>query len=142
MVRPVAHRFLLDTDTVSDLVRNPGGQVARLLARHGEDMVCTSVVVAAEPRFGARKRGSPRLERQLEAVLRVLDVLPLESPADDPYAELRLALAQAGTPIGPNDVRLAAHALALDLTLVSGHGRGLTRAPAPRVANWMAPSPS
>lgn len=134
----MAHRFLLDTDTVSDLVRNPGGQVARVVAHHGEQTVCTSIVVAAELRFGARKRGSPRLERQLETVLRALDVLPLEPPADERYAELRLVLERAGTPIGPNDMLIAAHALALDLMLVTGNLREFTRVPALQAVNWIA----
>lgn len=138
----MVHRFLLDTDTVSDLVRNPGGPVARMVAQHGEATVCTSIVVVAELRFGARKRGSMRLERQLESVLRGLDVLPLEPPADSRYAELRVALERAGTPIGPNDMLIAAHALALDLILVTGNTREFSRIPALLALNWHTARPS
>ena len=138
----MAHRYLLDTDAVADLVRNPGGPVARMVARHGEDTVCTSVVVAAELRFGALRRGSSRLERQLETVLRALDIFPLEPPADRRYAELRVALERAGTPIGPNDMLIAAHALALDLVLVTGNLREFSRVPALSAVNWLTvPSP-
>src|SRR5207249_7571862 len=68
--------YLLDTNIVSDVVRNPRGRVAEHIARVGEAQVCTSIIVAAELRCGATKRGSPRLARQLEAVLGALNVLP------------------------------------------------------------------
>jgi len=87
----------------------------------GEERICTSLVVAAELRYGAYKKGSARLTKQLEVVLSALDVLPLEQPADYQYAELRTALEQAGTPIGPNDMLIAAHAMALGLVLVTAN---------------------
>ena len=52
-------RHLLDTNIVSDLVRNPQGRIAVRIAEVGEAAVCTSVIVAAELRFGAAKRGYP-----------------------------------------------------------------------------------
>jgi tRNA(fMet)-specific endonuclease VapC len=78
-------RYLLDANAVSDLVRNPDGEVTKRIAGVGSERVCTSIVVAAELRFGAIKRGSQRLLRQLEVVLAPLDVLPLEAPADRLY---------------------------------------------------------
>lgn len=108
-----------------------------MVARYGEATVCTSIVVVAELRFGALKRGSPRLERQLETVLRELDVFPLEPPADSRYAEIRVALERAGTPVGPNDMLIAAHALALDLVLVTGNLREFSRVPTLNAANWI-----
>jgi tRNA(fMet)-specific endonuclease VapC len=132
------HRFLLDTDTVSSLVRDPHGPVARMIARHGADTVATSVVVAAELRFGAAKRGSKRLADQLDSILRELDVLPLESTADVHYAELRVALERAGTPVGPNDMLIAAHARSADLVLVTGNVREFRRVPMLEVIDWMS----
>ncbi|MGO8746723.1 MAG: PIN domain-containing protein [Thermoguttaceae bacterium] len=73
-------RYLLDTNVVSDLVRNPQGKVAQRIRKVGEARVCTSIIVAAELRYGAAKKGSARLLEQLEAVLSVLDVLPFEPP--------------------------------------------------------------
>ena len=69
-------RYLLDTNIVSDLVRNPQGKVARHVRTVGEKQVCTSIIVAAELRYGADKKGSPRLSSQLDAVLGALEVLP------------------------------------------------------------------
>lgn len=108
-----------------------------MVAHHGEASVCTSIIVSAELRFGARKRGSANLSAQLETVLGALDVLPFESPADSHYAELRLALEAAGKPIGPNDMLVAAHALALDLTVVTGNMREFSRVPMLTVVDWI-----
>ena len=101
-------RHLLDTNVVSDLVRNPQGRVAEHIRRVGEAQVCTSTIVAAELRYGAAKKGSPRLTRQLEVVLGALDVLPFAAPADTAYGEIRTRLEQVGGPIGGNDLLIAA----------------------------------
>jgi tRNA(fMet)-specific endonuclease VapC len=130
-------RFLLDTDAVSDLVRNPQGNVARMIAHHGEQSVATSVVVTSELRFGAMKRSSERLTAQLNIVLDELEILPLEPPADLRYAEIRVSLERAGTPIGPNDMLIAAHALALDLILVTGNTREFARVPMLSAVDWV-----
>ncbi len=133
-------RFLLDTDTLSDLVRNPQGPIAARIAEVGQRAVFTSVVVAGELRYGARKRSSTRLTRQVDVILGALEIAPLEQPADEEYAALRLALERAGTPIGPNDLLIAAQALALDAILVSGTTREFSRVPSLRTQNWL-PAP-
>ena len=112
-------RYLLDTNVVSDLVRNPQGRVAERIRKVGEAQVCTSIIVAAELRYGATKKGSPRLTTQLEAVLGALDVLPIETPADAAYGLIRTRLEQAGRPIGGNDLLIAAQAIALGYTIVT-----------------------
>ena len=78
-------RYLLDTNIVSDLVRNPKGEVAQQIRRVGEAHVCTSIIVAAELRYGAAKKGSLRLSAQLEAVLGALEVLAFQAPAEAGY---------------------------------------------------------
>lgn len=128
---------LLDTNTLSDLVRRPQGVVKQGIERVGEDNVCTSIVVAAELRFGASKRGSVALAAQVETVLGALHVLPLDMPADREYGRLRLHLEQAGQPIGPNDLLIAAHALALDATVITDNQREFQRVPGLRVENWL-----
>lgn len=135
-------RYLLDTNIVSDLVRRPQGVVSRHMAAVGESAVCTSIIVAAELRFGAAKRGLPRLTQQVDAILNALEVLPLELPADELYAQLRCALERAGQPIGPNDLLIAAHALALDCTLVTANVGGFARVPGLQVLNWLTPAAS
>ena len=133
----MAHRFLLDTNIVSDVARFPQGVVADRIAEVGERHVCTSIVVAAKLRYGAARRGSERLGERIEAVLSALAVLAFDDPADRYYAELRTHLERRGTPIGPNDMLIAAQALASDLTVISANVGEFRRVPNLRVENWL-----
>jgi len=105
--------FSLDTNVLWDVVRRPRGRIADRIATLGEHQVCTSIIVAAELRFGAARQASSRLSAQLEAVRSALEVVALESPVDTIYGELRARLERAGQSIGANDLLIAAHALAL-----------------------------
>ena len=131
-------RYLLDTNILSDLILNPQGAVARQISSAGESTVCTSIVVAAELRFGAEKSGSSKLADRIDLILSALDILPLETPADRHYGELRQHLASQGTPIGPNDLLIAAQALALGLTVVTANVQEFSRVPGLGVENWLA----
>lgn len=131
------YRYLLDTNVVSELVRNPHGPVTRRIARVGERKVCTSIIVACELRYGAIKRASVRLADQLAQVLAVLPVLPLEPGADLHYGTIRAALERGGNLIGPNDLLIAAQARVLGLTLVTDNTREFTRVPDLDVKNWL-----
>ncbi len=111
--------YLLDTNILSDLVRRPQGTVAEKIAEFGEEAVCTSIVVSIELRFGAQKSGSKKLQNQVETILSAMEILPLDVPADHHYADIRFSLEQAGNPIGPNDMLIAAHTRSLKLTLVT-----------------------
>lgn len=130
-------RYLLDTNVISDLVRRPQGRVAQRIARVGEDRVCTSIIVAAELRYGAAKRGSERLTTQLHAVLAALEVVPFEAPADDMYGSLRARLERAGQTIGGNDLLIAAQAVTLGWTLVTDNEREYSRISEIRSENWL-----
>ncbi len=132
-----AARYLLDTNILFDLVRHPQGVVARRIASVEEPSVCTSIIVAAELRFGAARRNAPRLTHQVEAILSAIDVLPLDAPADRAYAGLRWTLEQAGQPIGPNDVLIAAHALASECALVTVNVAEFSRVTGLQVVNWL-----
>jgi len=130
-------RYLLDTNIVSDLVRNPHGKVAQRIRKVGEDNVCTSIVVAAELRYGAEKKGSPRLSAQLETVLGALEVLAYEAPCDRAYGAIRTQLEKAGRTIGANDLLIAAHALALGYTVVTDNEDEFARITNLRHENWL-----
>ena len=129
--------FLLDTNILSDVVRQPQGRIADRIAQVGEQHVCTSIVVAAELRYGAARKASSRLSAQLEAVLSALDVVALESPVDTIYGELRARLERTGQSIGANDLLIAAHALALGHTVVTDNEREFSRITDLRVENWL-----
>jgi tRNA(fMet)-specific endonuclease VapC len=130
-------RYLLDTNIVSDLVRHPHGRIADHISAVGEDEICTSIIVASELRFGAAKKSSPRLTAQLDAVLGAMEVVALEAPADATYGAIRAALERTGQPIGANDLLIAAHATALDLTLVTDNEREFSRIDNLRIENWL-----
>lgn len=134
----MAYQYLLDTNILSDLVRHPQGLVSQRIAAVGEDKICTSIIVACELRFGAFKSGSARLAQQLESILQVLPILTLKPPIDQRYAQIRTALEQAGTPIGGNDLLIAAHALVLDLKVVTANTREFERVPNLNVENWLS----
>lgn len=133
-------RYLLDTNILSALIRQPQGPVAAMLAQRGYGTVCTSIVVAAELRFGALKLGSTILTGKVADLLASLPVLPLTSGADRTYAEIRLRLEQAGAPIGPNDLLIAAHVLESGLTLVTDNVGEFGRVAGLRMENWLAES--
>jgi tRNA(fMet)-specific endonuclease VapC len=130
-------RYLLDTNILSNLLRSPAGHVARRLAVVGEATVCTSIVVACELRYGAVKKGSPRLSARVESLLESLEVLALDKQSDRHYAAIRLHLDRMGQPIGPNDLLIAAHTLALDLTLVTDNVEEFARVPHLPLENWL-----
>lgn len=130
-------RYLLDTNVLSALIRQPQGPVAATLARRGFGTVCTSIVVAAELRFGARKLGSKALTGKIDDLLASLPVLSLDTGADHAYAQIRLQLEQAGTPIGPNDLLIAAHALHSGLTLVTDNTDEFGRVAGLQLENWL-----
>lgn len=129
--------YLLDANILSALLRAPMGRLAQRVERAGEANVFTSVVVAAEIRFGALKRGASRLSREATELLGKLEIRALEPPADVCYARLRTQLERAGTPISANDMLIAAHALALDATLVTDNEREFGRIAGLAVENWL-----
>ncbi len=129
-------RFLLDTDTLSALLRDPGGAVARRIAEAGEESVATSAVVAGELRLGAVRSGSAALVARVETLLSTIPVLALDERVGRAYADVRRTLEVAGTPIGPNDQWIAAHAVVEDRTVVTGNGREFERVPRLGVVDW------
>jgi tRNA(fMet)-specific endonuclease VapC len=129
--------YLLDTNILSQAVRMPQGEIATRVRQTGEANVFTSIVVAAELRFGARKSGSERLASNVEDVLGSIKIEPLDAPSDGHYASLRTALERAGTPIGANDMLIAAHALATDSILVTDNVKEFSRVPGLKIENWL-----
>lgn len=132
--------WMLDTNTLSDLIRNPGGPMVRRLAAEAPDAVCTSIVVACELRFGARRRASATLTQRVEQLLASMVVLPFDEPTDEHYADIRAALERAGTPIASNDLLIAAHARSRGLTLVTHNLREFERVPGLKTADWLSAS--
>ena len=130
-------RFLLDTNIVSDLIRNPQGRIAKRIGSVGEENICTSIIVAAELCYRAAKKASPKLTAQVEVVLDAIETLPVDAPADEIYGSIRVQLESAGTAIGGNDLIIASQAMTLDLTLVTDNEREFSRIDSLRIENWL-----
>lgn len=130
-------RYLLDTNILSELERNPRGSVYRRISQVGQDRICTSIIVAAEIRYGIAKKGSARLAQNLGMILSSLDIIPFEPPADEIYGRLRLSLELAGKIIGPNDLLIASQALALGYTLITDNIKEFSRIESLSLQNWL-----
>ncbi|TPM21649.1 type II toxin-antitoxin system VapC family toxin [Mesorhizobium sp. B2-2-2] len=130
-------RFMLDTNIISDMIRNPAGKAANAVEREGDDAICTSIVVASELRYGCARKGSARLLKKVEQLLAEIPVLPLDLPADAEYGALRAELEAAGQPIGHNDLFIAAHACAMGITLVTANTGEFIRIRNLKIENWL-----
>ena len=137
-----SHTYLLDTNVISHVMRNPTGLVAqRIFGREeheGNSGVCTSLVVQCELLFGLHKLPNPKWERQYHRAMASITVEPLGQEVVAHYATVRAYLEAKGQPIGPNDTLIAAHALALGATLVTADAE-FTRVPGLKVENWLQP---
>ena len=130
-------RFMLDTNIISDMIRNPAGKAASAMVREGDAAVCTSIVVASELRYGCARKGSAKLLKKVEDLLAEIPVLPLDVPVDAEYGALRAELESVGQPIGHNDLFIAAHACVLGTILVTANMGEFTRIRKLKVENWL-----
>ena len=130
-------RYLLDTNVISDLIKNPQGRAARRIGKAGEDTICTSIIVAAELRYGCAKSGSLRLRKAVNDLLDEMNVLAFDAPADVRYGEIRAELEVSGKLIGSNDLLIAAHASAIGATVVTANVNEFRRVPGLKVENWL-----
>lgn len=131
--------YLLDANVISELVTEPQGRVAARVAAVGEVNIMTSIVVSAEIEFGVRKKGSADLATKVANIMRRIYVAPLAPPADESYAAIRLDLERRGRPIGPNDMLIAAHAIAIGATLVTDNVKEFSRVRGLPIENWLRP---
>ena len=133
----MSQRYLLDTNIISDLLRNPKGEVTRKIKELGEENICTSIIVSSELRFGAIKKNSEQLSQRIDSILSALDIIAYDAPADVHYAAIRNYLEKNGMVIGPNDMLIAAQALAQDLIVVTANTGEFSRVPDLKVENWI-----
>lgn len=131
-------QYLLDTNIVSALEKYPDGPLLSHIMRVGFDNVAVSVIVAGELQFGIEKEQSALQRANLRTLLGEIASLPLEPAVAATYAQVRAKLERLGTPIGANDLWIAAHALSLDMTLVTANVDEFARVEGLRVENWLA----
>lgn len=134
----MALRYLLDTDTCIYLAKHSSAKLMQRFAQEPADSAAISVVTLGELRFGAEQsQQRARAMEVLERFSQSLRVLPLEPSAAGPYGELRAKLKRAGTPLGASDLWIAAHALSLNLILISNNEREFVRVGGLQVENWL-----
>ncbi len=126
---------MLDTDTCSFLIRGSGDRLQSQVRRHAGKL-CVSAVTAAELRYGALKKGSSRIKESVSFLLDLLPAVPWGDGAAERYAEIRVALESAGTPIGHMDMLIAASALAEGCVMVSHNTAHFSRVPGLVIEDW------
>jgi len=129
-------RFMLDTNLCIYAIKHRPPEVIAALRAHESAGLGLSSITVAELYFGVAKSGSARNLSALEQFLAPLELADFDRSAAAAYGPLRAALEAAGTPIGPLDTQIAAHALALGVTLVSNNTREFARVPGLRLENW------
>ena len=129
-------RYMLDTDSVSFALRGHGRVAARLLD-HRPSELCISSVTLAELRYGADMRRSRKLHRLIETFATGVTVEAFDRSAADRFGSVAATLARDGTPIGAFDTLIAAHALALGLTLVTNNSKHFGKVVGLKTENWI-----
>jgi len=131
---------LLDTNACVDYLRSPGeSRIHHMLARTPPGSVVLCSVVKAELFYGAqRSRNSKENLAKVKRFLNRFTSLPFDDKAAEVYGQIRSTLESQGTPIGPNDLMIAAIALANGVTLVTHNAAEFQRAPALKIEDWQA----
>jgi len=129
-------RYLLDTNTVSFHIRQSSGALQRRLRRTRADAVAISVVTEMELRYGLARNPKLRIAPLVEAFLAGITIMPMSSDAAVHYAIVRSGLEAKGTPIGPLDLMIASHALALGTTLITSSLDEFRRVPGLKCVDW------
>ncbi len=131
-------RFLLDTNICIYIIRHKPAEVRERFERLEAGAAVLSVITFGELQFGiAKSRHAAAAARTLSELITHLPVLPLPAEAGVEYGRLRAAAEAKGTPVGNNDLWIAAHAKAAGLTLVSNNLREFRRLPGLRLENWV-----
>ena len=130
-------KFMLDTNTCVFLMKNMPSVVEQYKANRNSG-VSISVITSAELYFGVYNSASPQKNAaNLANFLLGVETLAFDDGAAMEYGRIRAALKKQGTPIGPLDMLIAAHALSCDLTLITDNTREFERVKGLRLANWL-----
>ena len=132
----MAVRFLLDTNTVSFHIRRSSPALQRRFHSTPAEQVGLSVITEMEIRYSLARNPGLRISPLVEEFLTGITILPLTSEAASHYARVRAHLDSRGKPIGPLDLLIASHALALDATLVTTNLGEFHRVPELRCEDW------
>lgn len=129
-------RYMLDTNICIYLINKRPAKVLDRFRRLEVGDVGVSSVTVAELAYGVAKSGSERNRAALEGFLLPLEIADFDQKAAWKFGEIRSVLERAGKPIGPFDMQIAAHALALGCVVVTNNLREFQRVPDLAVENW------
>lgn len=129
-------RFMLDTDTVGFVLRGQGEAGAQLTA-HAPSEICLSSISLSELRFGADKRRSKRLHNLIDTLTATIEVVAFDAAAAAIFGRVCTALESKGTPIGTLDTLIAAHAMSLNLVLVTNNTKHFKQVRGLKTSNWL-----
>ena len=129
-------RFMLDTNICIYAIKNRPPAVLAALRAHESSGIGLSSISVAELYFGVHKSGSAKNLLALEHFLEPLEIADFDIAAAEAYGRLRQLLESGGTPIGPLDTQIAAHALARHVVLVTNNTREFARVPGLVLENW------
>lgn len=131
-------RFMLDTNIIAYAKNNRPESVLRRFMQYKPEDMCISSITMAELEFGVYNSSKPEQNRMaLMTFLSHIEVLPFDADAAREYGTIRADLTKKGTLIGANDLLIAAHAKALNLTLVTNNTREFNRTAGLKVENWV-----
>jgi len=131
-------RFMLDTDSCIALIKRKPAKMLDKLTSHAPGDVGLSTVTLAELRYGVAKSAQKERNSQaLDEFLLPLEIADFDEMSAGSYGEVRAALENAGTPIGPLDTQIGAHALSLGAVLVTHNTREFRRIPGLAVEDWL-----
>lgn len=130
-------RYMLDTNICIYAIKNRPANILTALRAHESAGIGISSISAAELYFGVSKSGSAKNLTALQHFLEPLEIADFDIAAAQTYGDLRHALETSGTPIGPLDTQIAAHALSLGVCLVSNNTREFARVAGLKLENWV-----
>lgn len=130
-------RYMLDTNTIMYAKNNRPEQVLDHLQKHRPEDLCISAVTLAELEYGVCNSSNPAQNKlALLLFLSGIEVLAFDSAAASEYGQIRYQLKKSGTPVGANDMLIAAHAKSIDAVLVTNNLKEFDRIPGLRTENW------
>jgi len=127
--------YLLDTDTVSLIVRKHPPIIAQLI-KHEDDEICISAITYAELYYGLEKKGSDRLFNEVISIMGKITIVDFDSSQSEIYGKIRVQLEKLGTPLGDMDMLIAAAALSARAILVSHNTRHFSKIKGLVVEDW------
>jgi len=127
--------YMLDTDTVSHIVRKHPPVINNLI-KHEDDEICISAVTNAELSYGLEKKQSERLFNEVCSVIKKCTIIDFDTSQSEIYGKIRLALEKSGTPIGDMDILIAAAALSTGAVLVTHNKKHFSKIKGLKVEDW------